>query len=48
MGSDENRESAEGLWTEHRYDSAGIYTVELTATDNIGYSTTDDVEITVS
>ncbi|WP_082223308.1 endo-1,4-beta-xylanase [Halosimplex carlsbadense] len=41
-------ESAEGWWTEHRYDSAGTYTVSLTATDNLGYSTTDEVEITVS
>ena len=37
-----------GWWNEHTYDSAGTYTVSLTATDNEGTATTFEVEITVS
>ncbi|MCO8253993.1 hypothetical protein NKF26_09290 [Haladaptatus sp. AB618] len=36
-----------GWWNAHRYDSAGIDTVTLTATDNTGHSTAFDVTITV-
>ncbi|QLH81664.1 PKD domain-containing protein [Halosimplex pelagicum] len=39
--------TAEGWWASHSYDSAGTYTVELTATDNAGQTTTDTVEIVV-
>jgi chitodextrinase len=39
--------SAEGWWASHSYDSAGTYTVELTATDDTGHSTTDTAELTV-
>ncbi|QLG48100.1 cellulase family glycosylhydrolase [Natrinema halophilum] len=36
-----------GWWIDHRYRSSGSYTVSLTATDNDGESTTDEVTITV-
>jgi len=39
--------TAEGWWAAHEYESAGTYTVELTATDNADQTTTDTVEITV-
>ncbi|WP_415380109.1 PKD domain-containing protein [Halosimplex sp. TS25] len=39
--------TAEGWWASHAYGSTGTYTVELTATDNTGHSTTHEVEITV-
>jgi len=39
--------TGEGWWASHEYDAAGTYTVELTATDNTGHTTTDTVEITV-
>jgi mannan endo-1,4-beta-mannosidase len=39
--------TASGWWNAHEYDSAGTYTVELTATDNTGHSTTDSVDMTV-
>jgi endo-1,4-beta-xylanase len=41
-------DTATGWWQAHTYDSGGSYTVELTATDNEGRSTTDEVTITVS
>jgi GH35 family endo-1,4-beta-xylanase len=37
-----------GWWEAHTYDSPGSYTVELTATDNNGRSSTDTVTINVS
>ncbi|SFR91490.1 Endo-1,4-beta-xylanase, GH35 family [Halomicrobium zhouii] len=37
-----------GWFAATEYESSGTYTVELTATDNLGYSTTNEVEITVS
>ena len=40
--------SATGWWTDHRYDEPGEYSVVLTATDNTGHSTTDEVTITVN
>jgi len=43
-----NGESASGWYAETTFDSAGTHTVELTATNNEGASTTDTVEITVS
>ncbi|WP_436929518.1 PKD domain-containing protein [Halosimplex halobium] len=39
--------TAEGWWVSHAYETAGTYTVALTATDNTGHSTTHEVEITV-
>ncbi|MCO8254974.1 PKD domain-containing protein [Haladaptatus sp. AB618] len=39
--------SATGWWTEHQYGGTGEHTVVLTATDNTGHSTTDEVTITV-
>ncbi len=40
--------TASGWFAAHEFASSGTYTVTLTATDNLGYSTTDEVEITVS
>ncbi|ACV12559.1 PKD domain containing protein [Halorhabdus utahensis DSM 12940] len=40
-------DTASGWWAEHTYDSAGTYTVSLTATDNEGDSTTHQVDIVV-
>ncbi|QLG50189.1 cellulase family glycosylhydrolase [Natrinema halophilum] len=40
--------TATGWWNAHRYDSAGSYTVRLTATANNGDGTTHEVAITVS
>ncbi|WP_276255017.1 cellulase family glycosylhydrolase [Halomontanus rarus] len=40
--------TAGGWWTQHAYDTAGSYTVGLTATNNEGTATTHEVEITVS
>jgi|GEM_PF-1516823 len=43
-----NGESGSGWYAETTYDSADTYTVELTATNDEGASTTDTVEVTVS
>lgn len=37
-----------GWWAEYRFESPDTYDVQLTATDNTGHSTTDEVTITVS
>jgi len=40
--------TASGWWTDHRFDEPGPYTVELTATDQDGRSTTDAVVLWMS
>ncbi|RRJ31460.1 PKD domain-containing protein [Halocatena pleomorpha] len=43
-----NGTTATGWYTDERYQSAGTYTVTLTATNNNGDTTTDSVDITIS
>ncbi len=40
--------TATGWWNEHTYDTAGTYTVALTATDNEDATTTHEITVTVS
>ncbi|MCU4799963.1 cellulase family glycosylhydrolase [Halobacteria archaeon HArc-gm2] len=43
-----NGSTGRGWYTDERYQSAGTYTVTLTATDNEGNTSTDSVEVTIS